>query len=433
MAPLSTTAVAALDAALALKHGRFQLRLENRRMLREFWAGRGEGLTDLPWDVDKDDEATWEGQWRSIASDAGIDSASDVFTIIAWLRARCAPDKKAGKTHVVEKTLAALEANGVVVPATAIADLEKVIAEGVAGDTLAQCTCCKCVYILYLGRPPEPEDEEEWQRHKDAIVSTIDEAQVEITSFERYTKLHKNSTYDSMERALSSYAKFQLWHNKTVYKLKIQGMPEAAIRLSSLLTRAQMEFQNDEKMVLAYMRVYFFEAHQGVGMPCEYDTKSALRVITGGGLQKLKPATTSAYDLALAGADASEIAALGGSGVSSLSSVMRLPPSMPSGGVSSPSVASSAGPSASAVDADGVASLVRDMVLAEVSKIKGDPKGDTPKVLSIECRFCGKDVSECNLKCSGANEAFSLRRARINETIKNRKKKEDEEKKKEEE
>ena len=125
MAPLSSSAVAALEAALALKHGRFVLHTDVRAKLVKYWAGRGESLTELPWDVDKDDESTWEGEWKMMADAADIKDPSDIFKLIAWLRAKSAPSSASSKSTVVERTLKSLEAHGVVVPAAAIVDLAK--------------------------------------------------------------------------------------------------------------------------------------------------------------------------------------------------------------------------------------------------------------------------------------------------------------------
>ena len=73
MAPLGPAAEAALRSELELRHGRFSLsRTLIVNVLVTFLAARGEGVNDLPFDVDRDDEQTWEDEWRRVAISAGI-------------------------------------------------------------------------------------------------------------------------------------------------------------------------------------------------------------------------------------------------------------------------------------------------------------------------------------------------------------------------
>ena len=49
---LTPAAKAALEAFLAVKHGSYVLPVDVRGLLLEYFDGRGEGVTELPVDVD---------------------------------------------------------------------------------------------------------------------------------------------------------------------------------------------------------------------------------------------------------------------------------------------------------------------------------------------------------------------------------------------
>ena len=94
--PLTPAATAALKAELSVRHGRFSL---NKSLivnvLVNFLAGRGEGINDLAFDVDRDDEDAWEAEWRQIATSAGVNDPLDRDRLVYWLRARSRPANSA--------------------------------------------------------------------------------------------------------------------------------------------------------------------------------------------------------------------------------------------------------------------------------------------------------------------------------------------------
>eukprot|EP00966_Prymnesium_polylepis_P123890 2865040-Prymnesium_polylepis.1 len=61
MAPLDAAGKAALVAEFKVRHGRHLLNVGLIvGVLSDYFAGRGESVADLPWDVDLDDEQAWE-------------------------------------------------------------------------------------------------------------------------------------------------------------------------------------------------------------------------------------------------------------------------------------------------------------------------------------------------------------------------------------
>eukprot|EP00966_Prymnesium_polylepis_P303053 7000669-Prymnesium_polylepis.1 len=71
MAPLSAAGKAALVPELWARHGRHVLSQTLLvTVLADLFAGRGEAVTDLPWDVDRDDEEASEIEWTTAATSA---------------------------------------------------------------------------------------------------------------------------------------------------------------------------------------------------------------------------------------------------------------------------------------------------------------------------------------------------------------------------
>ena len=78
MAPLSEAAAAALDAEFSrIYRGRALHATYQRAKLIEYFCGRGEGLTDLPLDVEKDSLEEWRLMWTTLAESAGVSDAAD--------------------------------------------------------------------------------------------------------------------------------------------------------------------------------------------------------------------------------------------------------------------------------------------------------------------------------------------------------------------
>ena len=68
MAPLDAGSERALQGELAIRHGRHKCPCQPE--ILAYLAGRGTGITDLPWAVDKDDESSWEDEWRALLASA---------------------------------------------------------------------------------------------------------------------------------------------------------------------------------------------------------------------------------------------------------------------------------------------------------------------------------------------------------------------------
>ena len=93
MAPLSEAAAAALLAVLSKRHGRHVLPRDLVvAKLVEFFARRGESISDLPLAVDEEDVPSWETLWLEIAADAGIEATSDRRRLVDFLRVRSKPE-----------------------------------------------------------------------------------------------------------------------------------------------------------------------------------------------------------------------------------------------------------------------------------------------------------------------------------------------------
>ena len=78
-APLSAAATAALRAEFSVRQGRFSLSTSLIvDKLVTYLAARGEGINDLPFDIDRDDEEAWEKEWRQLATSAAVADALDI-------------------------------------------------------------------------------------------------------------------------------------------------------------------------------------------------------------------------------------------------------------------------------------------------------------------------------------------------------------------
>ena len=74
----------AVKGELALKHGRHHCPWQAE--ILAYVSGRGVGVTELPWAVDKDDEAAWESEWLALLASAKADSdALNRKQLILWL------------------------------------------------------------------------------------------------------------------------------------------------------------------------------------------------------------------------------------------------------------------------------------------------------------------------------------------------------------
>ena len=150
---LGDVAKAALSAKLAEIHGPWKVHITAREALVVYLAARGEGVRELPWDIDVANEASWEARWASRLRDAGITSESDKIDLIGWLRAAHAPalGGSAAAAGPARTALRALESAGVVVNDVQRAAVESAMATSEAGNADEQTTaiCCFVLYFSY--------------------------------------------------------------------------------------------------------------------------------------------------------------------------------------------------------------------------------------------------------------------------------------------
>ena len=93
VSPLGDVAKRALAHDLGEKHDRFKPAADTAEWILNYCVARGRGVPNLPWAVDKDDEAGWELEWRTLyqvaaAAMAGEDPDKvEELLLIKWLRA----------------------------------------------------------------------------------------------------------------------------------------------------------------------------------------------------------------------------------------------------------------------------------------------------------------------------------------------------------
>ena len=114
---LGDVAKAALAAKLAEVHGPWTVHVTAREAFVVYAAARGEGVQELPWDIDTANEKAWEARWTSRLRAAGIMDEADETDFIGWLRAANSPATGAAAQAAgpARAALRALEAAGVVV------------------------------------------------------------------------------------------------------------------------------------------------------------------------------------------------------------------------------------------------------------------------------------------------------------------------------
>ena len=230
MPPLGGAAEAALRAELSIRHGRFNL---SRPLIVDrlvaFLAGRGEGVNDLPFDLDNDDEETWEDEWRRVAISAGIADELDQDRFIFWLRARSRPiissRESTGLSHVA---ITSLEKAGVTISNDQAAAMQAAVVAAETGAARAQSTCTLCVFLMYFGRPGSVEECERYERELAALGGST-EGVVRVTSFETYGKLLTKSNSIVLERALKSPILWRDYKTSQGSLLSNNGLDKAAL------------------------------------------------------------------------------------------------------------------------------------------------------------------------------------------------------------
>ena len=127
---LGDVAKAALASKLAEVHGPWAVYITAREALVVYLAARGEGISELPWDLDVANESAWEARWASRLRDSGITSESDKTDLVGWLRAAHSPSTggSAAAAGPARTALRALESAGVVINEVQRAAVEQAMA-----------------------------------------------------------------------------------------------------------------------------------------------------------------------------------------------------------------------------------------------------------------------------------------------------------------
>ena len=283
MAPLGDAAAAALEAELqrAYRGRRLHATLHVAK-LHTFFVARGEGLTDLPLDVETQDVTSWRELWQAMVEDAGIGAASDRLRLIQWLEARSTPfadDPSTGVGKAAALALAALESNGATINPAQARAMESALSGGEAGDATAQCTGALCVALLYTGMPFAEEDLVWWTSQKMALATSGSEGgTIDVRTRPSYVKLMKGSTHMNLERALKSYGSWLNYWTKTIEKFEVYNLPRAASMFNRVVAQSVKTARNSQKLQLQYLYGYFFEEFLGVGLPAKIALSSALEI-----------------------------------------------------------------------------------------------------------------------------------------------------------
>jgi hypothetical protein len=334
MAPLGDAARAALDALWAEKHGRFVIRPECRTQLTDYFGGRGDYVMELPLDVDKEAIDEWRSEWRTIARSAGFTDALDSIRLVSWLEARGAPSAAAAAAGgVLKLSLQALDNHGIVVSASAIAELGRVLSAGEAGDTLSQCTCCLAVWILYFGQPPSAEDAEKWELER-ARVHDIETGRIDVNRFESTVKLMKRTMLVTLERALKSPTLWAEYFTDVLERFDEMRLPKCATMLHRIVQGAKEAANGLVEKELFYLRLYFFRFHLGVGMPVALCSRCAVTVLGSdpdrARSSMRRPTASTAFDMQLSEPGGGQLGGHTQSGAGSM--IGMAAPSLPSYG-----------------------------------------------------------------------------------------------------
>jgi hypothetical protein len=417
MAPLGDAAKAAHTALWAQRHGGRVLGQERvQAKLVEYFAGRGEAVVDLPVDVDVNDKAGWQGEWKLIAASASIDDAVDVDRLIKWLEKRSSGPSGVKSTGVAAKALETLESHGVVLSASIISDLEKNLALGEAGDAAAQCTSCLTVGILYTGAPFEPDDEERWQRLFGSLAPGGG-GQIDVCRFPGYISLMSKSANLTLERALKSQPLWDQYFTETLDRLESHGVPKAARMLHNVVMQCGRQAQSNEVKKRDFLRGYFFDEFRGLGMPALVGVRSSLSIMGEvPGARAIMPTTCTNYDLALSGfSTQATLAAHGSTDFATLLGGSFGGSSCGGGSVAGSVTPSSAGGSSAQEVASAVVNLMAQgglgMQLGAASGVSQPPPPPPPPPTAHHCQFCER--AGCNGDCSASRRAFQLFRADV--------------------
>ena len=442
MAPLASAAEAALRAELSVRHGRHSLSQSLIvNVLVTFLAARGEGINDLPFDVDRDDESTWEREWRQLATSAGVADNLDIDRLIFWLRARSRPIASSRDSSGISNVaLTTLEKAGVTITNDQAAAMQAAVIMAEAGAAQAQSTSTLCVFLLYFGRPGSIDECDRYEREL-AALGGIPDGKVRITAFESYSKMLNKSNSIVIERALKSPSLWRDYKTSQGSLFSAHGLDKASLQWNKVVASAEKTAPGDMTLQLAYLRGYFFDEFLGRGMPEVRGVQSSLTILgtlRGEGADQARnlymmPTVPTAFDLALSG---------GGSVEEFVPSIARfqpigqqqLAPRSAPGSSSSGSNAtmSSAGgvsrDELADVMAAAVASALQAAGIGQAAAVGAPATNQASSLDGVECRFCLGPIAACKGQCAQASRGFNLVRQDIKKNLEAKKRREEEQK-----
>ena len=269
---LGDVAKAALAAKLAEIHGPWRVHVTAREALVVYLAARGEGVPELPWDIDSSNEAAWQSRWTSRLRAAGVADEADATDFIGWLRAANAPATGAAAQAAgpARAALRALESAGVVVTDVQKTAVERVLAAAESGNADEQCTSRRCAWMLLTGEDAGSEDAVWWEAQYGALGGS-DGGTINIVGRKSYRELHKTTNTKfgvlTLERALRDERLFDRWLAKMVEKLQNASLPKAGLRLMQIVAQASNQSAGNWQWKRSYLEGYFFEEFLGLGLP----------------------------------------------------------------------------------------------------------------------------------------------------------------------
>ena len=290
VARVSDAAEAALKAEFGKVHDGIRLLATMQAALVEHFAAKGQSFTDIKdmLVVSKTMPERKEKYWATLLSKdlaTPIAEESEVERFLMWLHARNLGGTLGGvgahTNDQAKRALEVLDARGFSVSADLRQDMENALARGEAGSERDQCCNALVVHILYLGRAPEP-TEEEWWKEQFARLGGRLGGKVEITRSPTYQKAHAKSpdSVNTLERALKREDRFNEWANGTLDSIINAGLPKAASMFMKLLGNATRLANGSWPRKKAFIYGYFFEEFTGLGLPVDYATRSAFNALS---------------------------------------------------------------------------------------------------------------------------------------------------------
>ena len=403
--PLGDVAKAALAAKLADVHGPYRVHVTAREALVVYMAARGEGVPELPWDIDVSNESAWESRWTARLRAAGVADEADATDFIGWLRASNAPaiGAAAQAAGLARTALRALETAGVVVTDVQRVAVERALAAAETGNSDEQCTSRRCAWMILTGEDASVEDASWWEAQFTELGGS-DGGTIIIVGRKSYRELHKTTTTKfavlTLERALRDERLFDRWLAKMVEKLQNAALPKAGLRLMQVVAQASTQSGGSWVWKRNYLEGYFFDEYLGLGLPKLMASASAFNAMgqfaSAGGL-KASFHSTTASTVSSGGStvDLSAVA-LGGGGSAVVSAV-----------------GSDIGPSASmaggGTDVGALAAVIQSAVAAaatplsaRLASLESGARAGAPPIareLSAvvpgrKCIFCGREVCD---------------------------------------